>query len=70
MGDLTSNVGLKPQREPLIRPNQRRSFWELSPGAENFLFCDGTFIFCLTLPTASFRALCTRSGNETINPEW
>ncbi len=71
MGDLTSNVGLKPQREPFNTAEiDGAHFWSYHPGGANFLFCDGTVHFLPYAANSIFPALCTRSGNETINPEW
>jgi prepilin-type N-terminal cleavage/methylation domain-containing protein/prepilin-type processing-associated H-X9-DG protein len=71
MGDLTTNVGLLPQRVPLTTAEiDGAHFWSFHPGGAQFLFCDGSVQFLAYSANGIFVALTTRNGNETINPEW
>jgi prepilin-type N-terminal cleavage/methylation domain-containing protein/prepilin-type processing-associated H-X9-DG protein len=71
LGDLTTNVGLRPQRLPHNTTEiDGAHFWSYHPGGAHFLFCDGSVHFLPYAANSIFPALCTRNGNETFNPEW
>ena len=71
MGDLSTNVGLRSPRIPLNSTEiDGAHFWSYHPGGANFLFCDGSVQFLPYAANNIFVALCTRNGNETINPDW
>jgi prepilin-type N-terminal cleavage/methylation domain-containing protein/prepilin-type processing-associated H-X9-DG protein len=71
MGDLTTNVGLLPQRLPHDTAEiDGAHFWSFHPGGANFLFCDGSVHFLPYAANSIFPALCTRAGNENFDAEW
>jgi len=70
VGDLTTNVGLRPERASPGAVNEWdvAHFWSFHTGGANFLYGDGSvhFLPFSTTPVV-FAAMCTRNGGEVVS---
>jgi prepilin-type N-terminal cleavage/methylation domain-containing protein/prepilin-type processing-associated H-X9-DG protein len=67
MGDLSTNVGLLPPRQPGNTAEiDGAHFWSFHIGGAQFLFCDGSVQFLAYSANSVFPQLCTRNGKEVF----
>jgi prepilin-type N-terminal cleavage/methylation domain-containing protein/prepilin-type processing-associated H-X9-DG protein len=68
MGDIVTNVGLRPQRSP---GDQARidgaHWWSDHPGGANFLYCDASVHFLPYTADSVLPQLSTRSGDDVFS---
>jgi prepilin-type N-terminal cleavage/methylation domain-containing protein/prepilin-type processing-associated H-X9-DG protein len=68
MGDVATNVGLQPPRQPAGTGEiDGAHFWSFHFVGANFLFCDGSTHFLNYQANSIFPQLCTRNGGEVFN---
>ncbi len=68
MGDLATNVGLGPPRQPPSGTAEidGAHYWSFHDGGANFVLCDGSVQFLPYSANSVFPALCTRNGGEVF----
>jgi prepilin-type N-terminal cleavage/methylation domain-containing protein/prepilin-type processing-associated H-X9-DG protein len=68
IGDISTNVGFKPQRVPNNTSEiDGAHFWSFHTNGANFVFADGHVQFLsYSLDPVTFRAMCTRNGGEVF----